>query len=81
MIEDKRSSPPMASGGSERHRHLPKWDASPRVVLAVHALPRPGGAWAVLASAGAVVHLAWTQLAAGEGSLLGMVSGGGFGRK
>lgn len=69
-----------ASGGSERHRHLPEGDTPLQELcwLPMH-LPRPGGAWAELTSARTVVHLVWTQLAAGEGSLLRMVSGWGFG--
>lgn len=76
LTAEERSSPPTASGGSGRHRHPLRELSS----LPTH-LPRPGCAWAALASAGMVVHLAWTQLAAGKGDLLGIGSGGGFGRK
>lgn len=82
LTADEMSSPLTASGGSERHQHLPEGDSPLQELCWLPVqLPHPGGAWAALTSAGTVVHLAWTQLAAGEGSLLRMVSGGGFGQK
>lgn len=82
LTTDEMSSPLTASGGSERHQHLPEGDSALQELCWLPVqLPRPAGVWAVLTSAGTRVHLAWAQLAAGEGSLLRIVSGGAFGQR